>query len=161
MTISTGDRLPGATLFVMSDEGPKAISADDYFAGRKVALFAIPGAFTPTCAAQHIPSYLANLEALKAAGVDAVACIAVNDPFVMQAQAEAAGAAGRIDFLSDGNGEFSRATGLELDGSGIGLGVRSTRYAMLVDDGVVQVLLVEPDAGQMTVSSAENLLRNL
>ena len=161
MTISSGDKLPGATLFIMSDEGPKAISTEDYFSGRKVALFAIPGAFTPTCAAQHIPSYLANLAALKDKGVDTVACIAVNDPFIMQAQAEAAGAAGRIDFLSDGNGEFTRAIGLELDGSGIGLGTRSTRYAMLVDDGVVRAIFVEPDPGQMTISSAENLLQNL
>ncbi len=161
MTISKGDRLPEATFLTMTDDGPAPVSTGDYFSGRKVVLFAIPGAFTPTCHARHIPSYVENLDALKEKGVDAVACTAVNDVFVMDAQADAAKAKGRIDFLADGNGDFARAIGLDLDASGLGLGLRSHRYAMIVDDGVVTEIFVEENPAEMTVSGAENVLKAL
>ncbi len=161
MPIAKGDRIPQATVFVMGENGPEPVKTGDVFAGRKVVLFAIPGAFTPTCQALHIPSYVANVDALKEKGVDAVVCMAVNDPFVLAAQAEATGAAGRLECLSDGNGEFTKALGLELDGSGIGLGTRSQRFAMIVNDGVVEEVFVEPDPTRMTVSSAENVLAHL
>ena len=161
MTIEKGQRIPQATVFIMGEAGPEPVNTEDFFKGRKVVLFAIPGAFTPTCQAQHIPSYVSNAEALKEKGADAVVCMAVNDPFVLAAQAQATGADGKIDFLSDGNAEFTRAMGLELDGSGIGLGTRSLRFAMIVDDGVVQEIFIEPDPGKMTVSSAENVLEHM
>ncbi len=161
MTIKVGDRIPEITLLAMGENGPEPVSTGDYFKGRRVVLFAIPGAFTPTCQARHIPSYLENLDALKEKGVDAVACTAVNDVFVMDAQAEAAGAKGRIDFLADGNGDLARALGLEIDLSEVGLGRRSARYAMIVEDGVVKALFVEENPGEMTVSSAENVLKAL
>ncbi len=161
MTIKVGDRLPEVTFQVMGDNGPEAITTRDYFGGRKVVLFAIPGAFTPTCQARHIPSYLESLDRLKEKGVDAVACTAVNDVFVLDAQAEAAGARGRIDFLADGNGEFARALGLNIDLSAAGLGERSTRYAMIVEDGQVKALFVEENPGEMTVSAADSVLAAL
>jgi len=158
MAISRGDRLPEATFLMMTEEGPAPVSTADYFGGRKVVLFAIPGAFTPTCAARHIPSYVENIDALKAKGVDAVACTGVNDVFVMDAQAEAAKARGKVDFLADGNADFARAIGLDLDGSGLGLGTRSHRYAMIVDDGVVSEIFVEEDPSGMEVSGARHVL---
>ena len=161
MSIAKGDRIPEATVFLMGENGPEPVKTGDFFAGKKVVLFAIPGAFTPTCHAQHIPSYGANVDALKEKGVDEVVCMAVNDPFVLAAEAEATGAADKITCLSDGNGEFTKALGLELDGSGIGLGTRSQRFAMIVNDGVVEEIFVEPDPSQMTVSSAENVLKHL
>ncbi len=161
MTIARGDRLPQATVFIMGEAGPQPVSTNDYFAGRKVVLFAIPGAFTPTCQAQHIPSFAANADKLKQKGADAVVCMAVNDPFVLAAQAEATGTTDTLDYLSDGNAEFTKAMGLELDGSGIGLGTRSHRFAMIVDDGVVREIFVEPDPSQMTVSSADNVLAHM
>jgi peroxiredoxin len=161
MTISKGGKLPEATFLTMTDNGPGPVNTGDYFSGRKVVLFAIPGAFTPTCAARHIPSYVENADALKAKGVDAIACTAVNDVFVMDAQAEAAKAKGKIDFLADGNGDFAKAAGLDLDASGLGLGTRSHRYAMIVDDGVVTEIFVEPNPGEMTVSGAEEVLKAL
>ena len=161
MTINVGDRIPEVTLLTMGENGPEPVSTSDYFKGRKVVLFAIPGAFTPTCQARHIPSYLENLDRLKEKGVDAVACTAVNDVFVMDAQAAAAGAKGRIDFLADGNGEFARALGMELDLSAVGLGRRSARYAMIVEDGEVKAIFVEENPGEMTISSAENVLQAL
>ena len=161
MPVTAGTPMPEATVQVMDAEGPRNISTKDYFAGRKVVLFAIPGAFTPTCHARHIPSYLENLEALQAKGVDAVACTAVNDVFVMDAEAEATGAKGRIDFLADGNGELARALGMEADLSVAGLGKRSLRYAMIVEDGVVREVFVEENPGEMTVSSATHVLEHL
>ena len=161
MSIAKGDRIPDATVFVMGEGGPEPVKTGDFFAGKKVVLFAIPGAFTPTCHAQHIPSYVANVDKLKEKGVDEVVCMAVNDPFVLAAEAEATGAAGKLTCLSDGNGEFTKALGLELDGSGIGLGTRSQRFAMIVNDGVVEEVFVEPDPSKMTVSSAENVLEHL
>ncbi len=161
MTIEKGQKLPDATFLTMTPDGPGPVTTDEYFSGRKVVLFAIPGAFTPTCAARHIPSYVENIDALKAKGVDAVACTAVNDVFVMDAQAEAAKASGKIDFLADGNGDFAKAAGLDLDASGLGLGTRSHRYAMIVDDGVVTEIFIEPNPGEMTVSGAEEVLKAL
>ena len=161
MAIAKGERLPDATFHIMTENGPGGVSTSEYFSGRKVVLFAIPGAFTPTCAAKHIPSYLENLDALKAKGVDAVACTAVNDVFVMDAQAQAADAKGEIDFLADGNADFAKAVGLDLDASGLGLGTRSHRYAMIVDDGVVTEIFVEPNPGEMTVSGAQEVLKAL
>ncbi len=161
MTIARGDRLPEATVFIMGENGPEALSTTEFFAGRKVVLFAIPGAFTPTCQAQHIPSYAANVNRLREKGADTVVCMAVNDPFVLDAQAEATSTKGVLDYLSDGNCDFTKALGLELDGRAIGLGTRSQRFAMVVNDGVVEELFVEPDASRMTVSSAENVLEHM
>jgi peroxiredoxin len=161
MTISTGDKLPDATFKQMTADGPQETTTQDYFGGRKVALFAVPGAFTPTCHNTHVPGFLNNADAFKAKGVDAVACVSVNDAFVMGAWAKASGAEGVIDFLADGSADFTKAIGLELDASGLGLGIRSQRYAMLVDDGTVSQLIVESAPGQAVESSAEGLLATL
>lgn len=156
MTISVGDRLPQVTLVKATPDGPEQVDTQEYFAGRTVALFAVPGAFTPTCSAQHLPSFLGKQDALKAKGVDEIACTSVNDPFVLQAWSEQAGATG-VTMLADGNGDFAEAVGLTMDGSKFGLGTRSQRYAMLVEDGVVKQLNVE-QPGEFKVSSAEHLL---
>lgn len=161
MAIKTGDRLPEATFTQMTADGPTQVTTADVFGGRKVALFAVPGAFTPTCHRNHLPGFLENADAISAKGVDAIACVAVNDVFVMDAWARAAGAEGRIEFLADGNGDFARALGLEVDLGKVGLGVRSQRYAMLVDDGTVKVLNVEPSPGDAEASSAAALLESL
>ena len=158
MSISVGDRLPEATFRVLGADGIEKLTTDEVFAGKKVVLFAVPGAFTPTCHLKHLPGFLDNADAFKKKGVHTVACVAVNDPFVMDAWAKATGGKGKVLFLSDGNGEFTKAIGLDFDGSGIGLGTRSKRYAMLVDDGVVTVLNVEEFAGVADVSTAEKLL---
>ena len=158
MSISAGDRLPEATFRVLGSEGIDKLTTDEVFAGKKVVLFAVPGAFTPTCHLKHLPGFLENADAFKKKGVHTVACVAVNDPFVMDAWAKAAGGNGKVLFLSDGNGEFTKAIGLDFDGSGIGLGTRSMRYAMLVDDGVVTVLNLEESPGVADVSTAEKLL---
>jgi peroxiredoxin len=136
-------------------------TTDDLFRGKKVVLFAVPGAFTPTCHLNHLPGFLANLEAIKAKGVDVVAVTGVNDVFVMNAWAENSGGKGKIEFLADGNGDFAKAIGLTIDRTANGLGIRSQRYAMLVEDGVVKVLKVEEVAGKAETSSAENLLKSL
>ncbi|WP_174284588.1 peroxiredoxin [Sphingomonas bacterium] len=159
MTISVGDRLPSATLLKVTSEGPDAVDSADYFAGRTVALFAVPGAFTPTCSAKHLPGYINNADALKAKGVDEIACTSVNDAFVMGAWSKANDADG-ITMLADGNGGFAEALGLTMDGSKFGLGTRSQRYSMLVEDGVVKELNVEAP-GAFEVSSAEHLLGEL
>lgn len=159
MTISVGDRLPQATLIKVTADGPEQIDTEQYFAGRKVALFAVPGAFTPTCSAQHLPSFLIRGDDLKAKGVDEIACTAVNDPFVLGAWSKANDAAG-VTMLADGNGDFAAALGLVMDGSKHGLGKRSQRYSMLVDDGVVTQLNVE-QPGEFKVSSAEYLLNDM
>ena len=160
MTISVGDRIPSATLLKASAEGPQPVETDDFFAGRRVALFSVPGAFTPTCSARHLPGFVERAEELKAKGVDEVACIAVNDAFVMQAWGESAGAGGKVTMLADGNGDFARALGLTMDGSKFGLGERGQRWSAIVDDGVVEQLNVE-EPGAFNVSSADYMMERL
>jgi glutaredoxin/glutathione-dependent peroxiredoxin len=158
MTIQVGDRLPAATLRRATADGIENVAVEDYTRGRKVVIFAVPGAFTPTCSEQHLPGFLEFGDALRAKGVAAIACVAVNDPFVLKAWERSSGVADRVDFLSDGNAEFTRAIGLDFDGSAIGLGTRSRRYAMVVDDGVVRTLLVEDVPSQAETSSARAIL---
>ena len=160
MTISAGDRIPSANLTRMTSEGPQPVSTDDFFAGRKVVLFAVPGAFTPTCSAKHLPGFTTNAEALRAKGIDAVACLATNDVFVMDAWGKDQDAAGKVEMLADGSGEFTRAMGLEFDLSARGLGVRSQRYALVAEDGVVKTLNVD-EGGGLDKSSAESILAGL
>jgi peroxiredoxin len=160
MAIQAGDRLPDVTFRIMGPEGPKPVSTKDVFGGRKVVLFAVPGAFTPTCHRKHLPGYLEHIDALKAKA-DAVAVTAVNDVFVMDAWSKANQADGKIEFLSDGNGDFAKAVGLDLDASGGGLGLRSKRYAMVVDDGVVKHLAVEDAPSNVAVSGADAILKAL
>lgn len=157
MTIKVGDKLPSATLVKTTENGPDQVSTDDFFAGRKVALFAVPGAFTPTCSAKHMPGYVDNADALKAKGVDEIACVSVNDAFVMDAWGKASNAGDKVTLLADGNGQFAKELGLEMDGSKFGMGTRSQRYSMVVNDGVVEALNVE-GPGEFKVSSAEHLL---
>ena len=159
MTISAGDSIPQATLKTMGAEGPQDISTDDIFAGKKVLLFAVPGAFTPGCSMTHMPGYVVNADKIKAAGVDTIACMAVNDAFVMDAWGKAQNA-DEILMLADGMGEFTAALGLELDASAFGLGTRSQRFALIADNGVVTHLNVEPGAG-VDVSSAETMMQLL
>ena len=159
MTIQVGDRLPDVPLSIGTADGPKPTTASEYFAGKRVALFAVPGAFTPTCSARHLPSYVEKAGELKAKGVDEIACISVNDPFVMAAWGKADGSKD-ITMLADGNGDFVQALGLTMDGSGFGMGKRGQRFSMIVDDGVVQELNVEAP-GDFNVSSAEHMLGQL
>ncbi len=159
MTIAIGDRLPDATLIKVTPDGTDPVTTADYFAGRRVALFAVPGAFTPTCSARHLPGFVEKAEALRAKGVDEVACTAVNDAFVLAAWAKSSDAAG-ITMLADGNGAFADALGLSFDGSKFGMGKRSQRYSMIVNDGVVEQLNVE-QPGEFKVSSADYLLETL
>ncbi|MBX9814163.1 MAG: alkyl hydroperoxide reductase [Proteobacteria bacterium SG_bin5] len=159
MTIQVGDKLPHATFTKPGDNGLEAVDSNEFFAGRKVALFAVPGAFTPTCSARHLPGFVEKAAELKAKGIDEIACTAVNDAFVMGAWAKASGAEG-VTMLSDGNGAFAEALGLTMDGSKYGMGTRSQRYAMLVEDGVVKQLHVE-EPGAFKVSSADYLLEQL
>ena len=158
MTIKVGDRLPEATFRIMTAEGPKPVSTADVFAGKRMVLFAVPGAFTPTCHKNHLPGFVQHGDLIKAKGIDGIAVTGVNDVFVMKAWAEASGAEGKVEFLSDGNAEFAKAIGLEMDGSGFGLGTRSKRYAMVVKDGVVEQLAIEDSPGQAAVSGAEAVL---
>ena len=157
MTIKVGDKIPSATLMQMKDGGPKPVSTDELFKGRKVALFALPGAFTPTCSAKHLPGYVQNAGALKAKGIDAIACLSVNDAFVMGAWGDQQGAGDKVMMLADGNGDFTRALGLEMDASKFGMGKRSQRYSMIVEDGVVKALNVEAP-GAFEVSSADHMM---
>ncbi|MFQ5626801.1 MAG: peroxiredoxin [Methyloligellaceae bacterium] len=161
MALSVGDKLPGATFKVMTDDGLADMTTQDVFAGKTVALFAVPGAFTPTCNALHVPTFLGALDALKAKGVDTVACISVNDAFVLSAWAKATAADGKILFLADGNAEFTKAAGFDFDASGNGLGIRSKRFAMVAEDGVVKVINVEEVPKVVEASSAEKLLEAL
>jgi peroxiredoxin len=161
MTIQVGDRLPQSTFRVMTPEGPAAKTTDDVFKGRKVVLFAVPGAFTPTCHRNHLPGFLTNAAAIKGKGVDAIAVTGVNDIFVMDAWTKAAGVTDEIEVLADGNGDFAKALGLTMDGSGHGLGLRSQRYAMVVEDGVVTSLAVEDAPSKAEASGAEALLKVL
>ena len=157
MTIKVGDKLPDATFMVMTGEGPAPKPASEVFAGKKVALFAIPGAYTPTCQQQHVPGFVDRVEELKGKGIDTIACTAVNDVFVLTQFAKDTGAEGKIAMLADGNAEFAKKIGLDFDGSGFGLGVRSKRYAMLVEDGVVKVLNIEDAPPEHDKSSAATL----
>lgn len=159
MTISVGDKLPQATLVKATENGPEAIDSQEYFAGRRVALFAVPGAFTPTCSAKHLPGFVEKGADLKAKGIDEIACTSVNDPFVLGAWSKSADAAA-ITMLADGNGDFAEALGLTMDGSKFGMGTRSQRYSMIVNDGVVEQLNVEAP-GEFKVSSADHLLGTL
>ena len=159
MTITVGDRIPDTTLIKAMADGPEQVSSSDYFAGRTVALFAVPGAFTPTCSARHLPGFVEKHDELKAKGIDEVACISVNDAFVMGAWSQFANA-GAITMLADGNGDFARALGLDADSSRFGMGIRSKRYAMIVEDGVVKALHVEAP-GEFKVSSADHLLSTM
>jgi peroxiredoxin len=161
MPIKVGEKLPNTTFRVMTAEGPKPKTTDEVFKGKKVALFAVPGAFTPTCTNLHMPSFLNNIAAIKAKGVDTVAVTAVNDPFVMKAWAEKTGGDGKIDFLADGSAEFAKAIDMSLDASGNGLGIRSKRYSMLVEDGVVKKLNIEEAPGKCEVSGGQTLLGQL
>ena len=160
MTIKVGDKLPNVTLTQATAEGPKPIQTEDFFKGRTVALFALPGAFTPTCSAKHLPGFKQLAPDLKKKGVDVIACLSVNDAFVMRAWGEDQAVGDDIVMLGDGNGAFTEAVGLEMDGSKFGLGKRSQRYAMIVRDGKVKELLVEPGPG-LNASSAESVLGKL
>jgi len=159
MTIQVGERLPDLPLSVAGPDGPQPTTSGEYFKGKRVALFAVPGAFTPTCSARHLPSYVEKAQELKAQGIDEIACISVNDPFVMAAWNERDGS-DDITMLADGNGAFTDAVGLTMDGSKFGMGQRSQRYSMIVDDGVVEQLNVEAP-GEYRVSSAEYLIDQL
>ncbi|HAD15558.1 MAG: peroxiredoxin [Pseudomonadota bacterium] len=159
MTISVGDKLPDVTLVKATENGPEQVNAAEYFKGKKVALFSVPGAFTPTCSARHLPGYVEKADELKSKGVDEIVATAVNDAFVMGAWNNASGS-NDITMLADGNGDFAEAVGLTMDGSGFGLGKRGQRYSMVVDDGVVTQLNVE-QPGDFSVSSAEHMLGQL
>ncbi|MBV9245328.1 MAG: peroxiredoxin [Methylobacteriaceae bacterium] len=161
MAIKVGDRLPQATFRVMTANGPAPKTTDEIFAGKKVVLFAVPGAFTPTCHRNHLPGFLEKADAIKAKGIDAIAVTGVNDVFVMDAWSRATGGEGKIEFLSDGNGDFAKALGLTLDASANGLGTRSKRYSMIVDNGVLKSLNVEDAPSKADVSGAEALLKQL
>ncbi|MBB6123180.1 peroxiredoxin [Sphingobium subterraneum] len=160
MTIAKGDKIPSTTFVTMTENGPDQVSSDEFFKGKKVALFSVPGAFTPTCSAKHLPGFIDKADELKAKGVDVIAGTAVNDAFVMGAWGKAAGADGKITLLADGNGDFAKAVGLEMDGSKFGMGTRGQRFSMIVNDGVVEELNVEAP-GEFKVSSAEYLLEQL
>lgn len=160
MTIKVGDRMPEGRFTVIGANGPEALTTDQLFSGKKVVLFSVPGAFTPTCSAKHLPGFIEHADAFKAKGVDTIACMAVNDAFVMSAWGKSAGAEGKVLMLADGNGEYARALGLEMDASKFGMGTRSQRFSMIVEDGVVKQLNIEPP-GQFGVSSAETALQQL
>ncbi len=157
MSLQIGDSIPDATLTRMGAQGPEAVTTGELFGGRKVVLFALPGAFTPTCSARHLPGFVAHAAAIRAKGVDDVVCLSVNDAFVMDAWGQAHGAGGKVTMLGDGNADFTKAAGLGQDRSDRGMGLRSRRYAMIVEDGVVTALEVEP-APALDVSKAEAVL---
>lgn len=159
MTIKVGDKIPAAKLSEMTANGPAPVSTEEFFAGKKVVLFSVPGAFTPTCSAKHLPGFVSHADEILAKGVDEIACVSVNDVFVMSAWGKS-GNADKLHMLADGNGEFAKALGLELDASGFGMGKRSQRFALVADNGVVTGLFVEAP-GEFRVSSAEHVLANL
>jgi peroxiredoxin len=161
MTIKVGDSLPEATFRLITSDGPRPVTTAEFFKGKKIVLFGLPGAFTPTCHKNHLPGFLANEAAFKAKGVDAIAMTSVNDPHVLTAWAKASGTEGKISFLSDGNGDFAKAAGLDFDASVGGMGTRSKRYSALVEDGVVKSLNIEESPGKADISGAENLLKQL
>lgn len=160
MNIAVGDKIPAAQFVQPTAEGPQGVSSDDVFKGKRVALFSVPGAFTPTCSAKHLPGFVEHAGEIKAKGIDTIACTAVNDAFVMGAWAKASGVDDKVMMLADGNGEFVKAVGLEMDGSKFGMGPRGQRFAMVVNDGVVEHLFVE-GPGEFRVSSAEYMLEQL
>jgi peroxiredoxin len=160
MTIKVGDKIPSVSLRTMEDGKMKTVTTDELFKGKKVVLFALPGAFTPTCSAKHLPGFVQHADEIKSKGVDTIACLSVNDAFVMNAWAKDQNVNGKVLMLADGNAEFSRAVGLVMDGSGYGMGERSQRYAMVVEDGVVKALNVEAP-GAFEVSSAEAVMKIL
>jgi glutaredoxin/glutathione-dependent peroxiredoxin len=157
MTIKVGDHLPNAKFMHVTPDGPKPVETKDYFAGKKVVLFGLPGAFTPTCHKNHLPGFIVNEAKFKAKGVDKIAMTSVNDHYVLSAWSDATGAKGHVDFLADGGGAFAKAIGLDIDLSAGGLGLRSKRYSMLVDDSVVKILNVEENPGKVDFSGAEDL----
>jgi peroxiredoxin len=160
MTIKVGDKIPSATLMQMKGGTPQPLKTDDLFSGKKVVVFALPGAFTPTCSAKHLPGFVSKADDIKGKGVDAIACVSVNDAFVMGAWGEQQGAGDKVMMLADGNGDFTRALGLEMDASKFGMGKRSQRFSMLVDNGVVKELNVE-EPGAFSVSSAEHIIQQI
>jgi glutaredoxin/glutathione-dependent peroxiredoxin len=160
MAISVGDRIPDVKLMTITDDGPRPVQSGDALGKGKVVLFAVPGAFTPTCSDHHLPGFVLRADELRAKGVDTIACLAVNDAFVMGAWGQSQNTGDSVLMLADGNGEFTAEVGLEMDGSGFGLGTRSQRYAAILDDGVVTELLVEPAPG-LDVSSADSVLAKL
>jgi len=160
MTISVGDKLPEGTMMTMTADGPGPVSISEFFAGKKVAFVSVPGAFTPTCSAKHLPGFVEKADELAAKGVDAIACMSVNDVFVMAAWGKDQGVGDKVTMLADGSGNYAKALGLELDLSGFGMGERSKRFSMIVDDGVVTELNVEEN-GDFRVSSAEYMLDQL
>jgi len=160
MPISVGEKVPSTTFMTMTENGPEPVESDSYFAGRRVALFSVPGAFTPTCSAKHLPGFVEKADALKAKGIDEIACTAVNDPFVMGAWGKSAGVEGKVTMLADGNGAFAKAVGLDADMSKFNLGTRGQRFSMVVNDGVVEQLNVEAP-GDYKLSSAEHMLESL
>ena len=159
MSINVGDRIPSTTFMKATPEGPQPVSSEEYFSGRRIALFSVPGAFTPTCSVKHLPGFVEKADELKARGVDEIACTAVNDAFVLGAWGQSAGA-DQVTMLSDGNGEFASAIGLTMDGSKYGMGTRGQRFSMVVNDGVVEQLNVE-EPGAFNVSSADYMLERL
>ncbi|HEX2255182.1 MAG TPA: peroxiredoxin [Afifellaceae bacterium] len=161
MTIAPGERLPETTFYVMAAEGPEKRTTQEVFGGRRVVLFGVPGAFTPTCHRSHLPGFLAQRDAILAKGVDAIAVLSVNDAFVMDAWARDTGGKDRLVFLADGNADFVRAAGLDQDSSHIGRGTRAKRFSMVVEDGVVKAVNVEEETRQVTVSGAERILEQL
>ena len=160
MTIQVGDSIPSATLNIMTADGPSAITTDDIFKGKTVALFGLPGAFTPTCSAKHLPGFVANADALKATGVDSLVCLAVNDVFVMGAWGKDQNVGDKVTLVADGSAQFTKAAGLELDLVARGLGLRCQRFSMVVDDGVVKSLNIDA-AGTFEATSAEKILEQL
>ena len=160
MTIKVGDKIPSATLMQMKDGGPKPVTTSELFDGKKVVVFALPGAFTPTCSAKHLPGFIQNSDAIHQKGVDTIACLSVNDAFVMGAWGDQQGAGSKVVMLADGNGDFTRQLGLEMDATKFGMGQRSKRYAMIVDNGVVTALNVE-EPGAFAVSSAAPVINQL
>lgn len=160
MSIKVGDKMPAGTLTLVTNEGPQKVSAEEFFKGKTVVLFSVPGAFTPTCDAKHLPGFVEKAGDLRAKGVDTVACIAVNDVFVMKAWGKSQACDGKVQMIADGNAEYTKALGLEMDASGFGMGTRGQRFALIVDDGVVKNVNVEAK-GEFKVSSAENVLSQL
>tara|TARA_R110002167_G_scaffold182730_2_gene383150 strand:- start:64 stop:549 length:486 start_codon:yes stop_codon:yes gene_type:complete len=158
MPISVGDKIPDGSFTTMTAEGPKPVTTAELFGGKKVVLFGLPGAFTPTCSAKHLPGYIENAASLKAKGVDTIACMSVNDAFVMGAWGKEQGAGDKVMMLADGSAAMAKALGLDLDLTARGMGVRATRFSMLVDDGVVKSINVEPNPGEAAASGAETML---
>lgn len=157
MTIKVGDKMPAGTITLATKDGPQKVNAEDYFKGKKVVLFSVPGAFTPTCDAKHLPGFVEKAGEIRGKGVDAIACLSVNDAFVMKAWGKAQNTDGKVDMLADGNGEYTKALGLDFDASGFGMGTRGQRFSLVVDNGVVKQVNVEAK-GEFKVSSAEHVL---